>query len=686
MTTGTDTPRFALLDRLRGWRGERELDLGSRQQQTLLALLLARQGARVPVATLVAAVWGEDPPARAVGTLRTYVSRLRKLLEPPDATAEGAPRTPRLLVSERGGYALRVPAEAVDLGRFQRDVASADRARAAGRPAEARDLLRAALDLWGDEPLAGLAGPGIEEERSRLVARRLDALEARLELEVELGGHAAVLGELRELAERHPLRERLAALLMRALVLNGREGQALAVFDRTRRMLAAEFGLDPGRHMSALAEGITRAGYPAGPGPAAGFGPAGGARCGTPAEAWAAVDGAGCPGTATGAADTPSGGDGPPPGADGTAPPPTRLPRPAQLPRDIADFTGRSEEVRSVVDGLTAGSGYAAPVVVVSGTTGVGKSTLAVHAAHRVCDAFPDGQLYADLRGPDEVPKDPVAVLSSFLRSLASPGRRLPEDLADLVALYRSELAARRVLVLLDNVADTAALGPLLPGGQGCAALVTAGTRLTALAGAHHVHLGVLPRAEALGWLETALGAERVAAEPLACAQLVDRCAGLPLALRVAIARLATRPSWAVAAVTAELTDRHGLSRLALAELSVEGALRRDYTRLPERLRSVFARVALAREPDGRFGPLAVAPVLGVGSHQARELCEQLVDLSWLESPTPGRYHVHALLREFAVTVRWEDAPPPARADLPATPLFPPDPPVRHNAGDGIAS
>ncbi|MFD6880344.1 MULTISPECIES: BTAD domain-containing putative transcriptional regulator [unclassified Streptomyces] len=665
MDTDAISLRFTLLGRLRAWRGSRELELGSRQQRTLLALLLLREGRPAPVDALVADIWGDRPPARAVGSLRTYVSRLRKEIEAPGPAGDG----PRVLVSEHGAYALRVPPEAVDLGLFRRQVAAADLARAAGRPEDARESLRTALALWGDEPLTELGGPGVEAERNRLAGQRLGALETRLILDVELGHHVPALAELRELTERHPLRERLGALLMRAYVLSGQDAEALAVHERTRRLLAAEFGIDPGREMAAMAEAIAcGTGGTGGPG-SPGAGVTGGAAtagvsaCAGPCEAPDA-------GTAVGTG-----------ARTGLRPAPDDFRRPAQLPRDLADFTGRDEALAQVIGALTGarpglpapGAARAAPVVVVSGSTGVGKSALAVHAAHRVRGHFPDGQLHADLRAPDGTAVRPESVLESFLRALGGAGRPVPEQQADRVALYRSDLAERRVLVVLDNVEDPAAVDALVPGGPGCSVLVTSTTRPSGLAGAHHTHLGVLSPAEALAWLETAIGAGRVATEPQACSELVDLCGGLPLALRIVAMRLATRPAWAVASVVGALRGRHRLTVLGIADLSVREAFRREYGRLPAPLRSVFARVALLREPDGRFGPTAVAPALGVPADEARALCEELVDRSWLESARPGRYQVHGLLREFAVSIHRDEPAPRADGDRPVAMLFAPD-------------
>ncbi|WP_432093083.1 BTAD domain-containing putative transcriptional regulator [Streptomyces sp. bgisy100] len=614
MTAGAETVRYALLDRLRAWRGTEEVELGSRQQRTLLALLLLRQGAPLSVDGLVAGVWGQDPPLRAVGALRTYVSRLRKLLEPRHGTG-GAPA---VLVSEHGGYVLRVPVEAVDLGRFQQDVAAAELARAAGRPGEARELLRTALALWGEEPLAGLGGPGIEAERARLSARRLSALESRLALDVELGEQAAVLGELRELTERHPLRERLGELLMRALVLSGQEAEALAVYERTRRVLAAEFGLDPGHEMASLAGSLPLRRAPAGA-PAPGALPEGA--------------------TASGTGTMRSG-----------------YHRPAQLPRDLADFTGRDGAVERVTGALTTAVGRAVPVVLVSGMAGVGKSALAVHAAHRVRGHFPHGQLYADLRAPDGGPADLAGVLGSFLRALRGPVEPIPESVADRVSLYRTELAERRVLVFLDNVTDPEPIGPLLPGGPACAALITSGVRTTAPAGAGHTHLDALTPDEVLAWLEKAIGPERVAAEPEACARLAEVCGGLPLAVRILAMRLATRPSWTVASVVEGVSGRNRPAGLRVADLSVEGVFQREYARLPVRLRRVLPAVARSADEDGIIGTAALTGALGRSAHAAHDLCEELVDVSWVESAAPGHYRIHGLLQEFVGAPEFADA------------------------------
>ncbi|MGK5543215.1 BTAD domain-containing putative transcriptional regulator [Streptomyces sp. URMC 127] len=602
-----DTVRFSVLGQLRAWRGDRELGLGPRQQRTLLALLLLRQGEPVTAAALVAEVWGEDSPPRAVGTLRTYVSRLRKLLEP----GRDAGSAPGLLVSVFDGYAVRVPRSAIDVGEFETFVAAAEGERIAGRPAEARDLLGSALALWGEEPLRGLSGPGIEAQRARLAERRLAALENRLALDVELGRHAAVLGELLALAERHPLREPLHALLMRALVLCGRPDEAQAAYARIRRALAEEFGLDPGPELSALARDIAAGGALASPYPAA---------------------------------------------AERKGREPDGFPCPAQLPGDIPDFTGRTGAVRNVCELLAAPPGSAATVVAVSGLGGIGKSALALHAAHRMRASFPHGQLYADLRRPCGHPVAPGTALGSFLRALGVADAGIPAGTAERALLFRARLADRRMLVVLDNAAGEDQVRPLLPGTPSSAFLVTSGVKPTWLYGARFVHLDVMAPDEALTLLGQVIGPERAAAEPAECARLVEACGFLPLAVRITAVRLATRPSWTVASLVERMAEGEGrLAELRVAGLSVEGVFRREYERLPAPLRRAFRLLPPADRPDAAFRAADVAASLGRPPHGAEELCESLVDISLLESPAPGWYRFHSLLAEFARTCAGPD-------------------------------
>ncbi|MBF6052930.1 SARP family transcriptional regulator [Streptomyces eurocidicus] len=591
MVTGDTGLRFALLGRLRAWRGDRELELGSPQQQAFLAVLLLREERAASVADVVEALWGENPPPRAVGTLRTYVSRLRKLLEPERAAGE----SPQVLVSVPDGYVLHVPREAVDLARFEDHVASAGRARAAGQLAEARARLRLALEPWQDDPLPGVPGAAMDAHRARLADQRLTALEARLELDLELDGPRSVLTELTDLAARHPLRERLRALQMRALHHDGRSAEALAVYDETRLLLSEELGLEPGPDLAGARDLLM-----------------------------------------------------PPDVTGGTGlPDPVAPPLPAQLPGDLADFTGRATLVADLCALLTSERPGAAAMVAVSGAGGVGKSALAVHVAHRVRETFPDGQLYTDLQGVGGHPADPATVLGSFLRALGVDAVAIPEGLAERSALFRTRLDGRRVLILLDNAHGPEQVRPFLPGPPSCAVLVTSRAKPAGPVSARLVDLGVMTPDEALELLGKVMGRARVAAEADDAARLVSACGHLPLAVRIVAARLATRPAWPLGALHGRLADeKHRLAELRVADLTVEAAFALGHAQLRPDQQRAFRLLAL---PDGpHVSSAAAAAVLDLPEPQAEALCESLVDVSLLESPTPGRYRYHDLLRLYA--------------------------------------
>ncbi|MEV0444663.1 BTAD domain-containing putative transcriptional regulator [Streptomyces spectabilis] len=589
--TGDTGLRFVLLGRLRAWRGDRELELGSPQQQAFLAVLLLRQERAASVGDVVEALWGGNPPPRAVGAVRTYASRLRKVLEPERAAGE----PPRVLVSVADGYALQLPREAVDLTRFEDHVAAAGRARAAGQLAEARARLCLALEPWRDDPLPGVPGAAMDAHRARLADQRLTALEARLELDLELDGPRAVLAVLADLAVRHPLRERLRALQMRALHRHGRSAEALAVYDETRLLLDEELGLEPGRDLAEARDLLA-------------------------------------PPDTTGRTGLPD---------------PAAPPLPAQLPGDLADFTGRAALVADLCALLTSDRPGAAALVAVSGAGGVGKSALAVHVAHLVRQSFPHGQLYVDLQGVGGHPADPATVLRSFLRALGVDDAVIPEGPAERAALLRARLDGRRVLILLDNAHGPEQVRPFLPVLPSCAVLVTSRAKLAGPASARLVDLDVMTAGEALELLGRVLGRDRVAAEADDAARLVSACGRLPLAVRIVAARLATRPAWPLRALHDRLADeRHRLAELRVADLTVEAAFALGHAQLRPDQRRAFRLLAL---PDGpHVSSAAAAAVLGLPEPEAEALCESLVDVSLLESPAPGRYRYHDLLRLYA--------------------------------------
>ncbi|MFI6787756.1 AfsR/SARP family transcriptional regulator [Nonomuraea sp. NPDC050383] len=609
--------RFAVLGPVRAWRDGEELDLGTPLQRSILGMLLLREGRAVTPAEMIDAVWGDDSPPRALGALRTYVSRLRTVLEP-DRPARSRPE---ILTSVGRGYALRLSDGALDLVRFERGLHEAETARKAGRPSAAAGALRAALALFEGEPLAGAVGPYAEHQRDRLVECRLSAIETLMDVDLELGRHADVVSELIALTADHPLRERLRAQLMLALYRCGRQGDALAVFTETRHALIDELGIEPGPDLSALHQRILAA---------------------DPSLAAAAQP-------AVAVAPEPP--EEPEPREEE---PVHELPRPAQLPATVSDFTGRKEISRrlrtmlgSHTGALSSHTAEGVPVAVICGIGGVGKTTLAVHVAHAADDLFPDGQLYADLRGYTGEATAPESALGAFLRALGIPPDVIPEVPAERSALFRSLLADRRILVLLDNARDAEQVIPLLPGSPGCAAIVTSRVKLADLPGARLFDLDVMEPDEALSLFASVAGPERVAAEHAAAMDVVAACGFLPLAVRIVAARLAARPSWTVASLVPRLADeQRRLDELRVGNLAVEATFALGYGQLDPAQQRAFRLLSLPNGPDISAG--AAAAVLSLSPFEAEDLLESLVDASLLEAPAPGRYRFHDLLKLFA--------------------------------------
>ncbi|WP_239590378.1 AfsR/SARP family transcriptional regulator [Streptomyces aureoverticillatus] len=581
--------RFQVLGPVRAWCGTEALPEGRPQERALLTALLLRDGRTATASELIDAIWGQAPPAQALPALRTYASRLRKALGR------------RTLVSEAGGYAIALPEGALDLALCETYEAQAAEARTAHDPHRARSALRDALALWNGEPLAGVPGPFADAQRSRLAEWRLALLEHRLALDLELGGHLDAVSELTSLTAEHPLREGLRALLMMALYRGGRQGEALGVYADTRRMLDEELGVSPGPELTALHQRVLHAD----------------------------------PGLA---APTGTGGEDEPP------PQPAHL---AQLPAELADFTGRAAAAAHLRQDLLRDPDRVMAIASVRGLGGVGKTTLAVRVAHDVRGHFPGGQLYADLLGQSARPARPQDVLGAFLRALGVPDSALPEDHEERSALYRSTLAGRRVLVLLDNAHSEAQVRPLLPGAPGCAVLITSRARLVAVPGAQVLDLDVMTEQEALVLFARIVGAPRAEAEPTACRDTVAACGHLPLAIRIAAARLVARPAWAVSTLAGRLADeRRRLDQLRLGDLAVDASFELGYGQLEATQARAFRRLAL---PDGLDISLAAAAaVLDENEDTSELLLESLVDTSLLESAAAGRYHYHDLLRLFA--------------------------------------
>ncbi|MFI0351424.1 BTAD domain-containing putative transcriptional regulator [Actinomadura sp. 9N407] len=607
----TPALRFTVLGPVRAWRGTGEPALGGPQQRAMLAVLLLSGGRSLSVDGLVDALWGDDPPARAVGTVRTYASRLRRALENDRAH-------PEVLVSTGKGYALRTAPGMLDAEVFETLAAEAERARGRGDPARARELFGRALDLWDGAPLPGLPGPYVQAARVRLAERRLAVLQARIEADLELGRHAGIVGEVAALSREHPLREPLCGLLMIALYRCGRQAEALRAYESARRTLAAELGVDPGPELRELHGRLLR---------------------NDPSLAAP-------PATANGGGGNGNGGSGNGGSGNGGSGNGGNTERPASLPADLADFTGRAALVERMT-GWLAQEGRRAPVVVaVSGVGGVGKTALAVHVAHAVRDAHPDGQLYVDLLGTGDRPLKPAVVLGEFLRALGEPGPSVPEGEHERSALFRSLLADRRVLILLDNARDADQIRSLLPGTKGCTVLVTARARPAGLHGVRAVDLDVLDPVEAITLFTGIVGA-RAAAERRAVVDTVALCGFLPLAVRIAAARLAARPGWSIRSLAARLSDRHRrLAELRIGDLAVEATFRLGYDQLDTATARAFRLLAVPEIPG--LSPAAAAALLGTSRTEAERVLESLVDLGLLDSPSPERYRIHDLLWLFA--------------------------------------
>ncbi|MEV0777309.1 AfsR/SARP family transcriptional regulator [Streptomyces sp. NPDC050433] len=594
--------RFGVLGPVRAWRGGELLPPGSPQQRALLAALLLREGRTATAGELIDAIWGEAAPSQALAAVRTYASRLRKVL------------SPGVLVSESGGYALRTRADALDLSMARKLSTAAEKERASGNRQQARLLINKALGLWDGEPLASVPGPYADTERARLDEWRLQLVEARLDIDLELGRHAEAVSELTALTAAHPLRERLRELLMLALYRSGRQAEALAVYADTRRLLADELGVDPRPELARLQQRILRAD----------------AELARPVEETVPV---------------------------------ATFTRPAQLPATVPDFTGRDLFVRELGRRLASAEGSVMAVSALAGIGGVGKTTLAVHVAHAARPSFPDGQLYVDLQGADARFTEPEAVLGSFLRALGTPDSAIPDSLDERSALYRSALDGRQVLILLDNARDAAQVRPLLPGTEGCAALVTSRVRMVDLEGAHLVDLDVMSPEEALQLFTRIVGEERVSSERDAALDVVAACGFLPLAIRIAASRLASRRTWTVSVLAAKLADeRRRLDELQAGDLAVKATFELGYGQLEPAQARAFRLLGLADGPD--ISLAAAAAVLDLPPHKTEVLLESLVDTSLVESAAPGRYRYHDLVRLYARACADRDEQPPTGKDL----------------------
>ena len=562
-------------------------------QRAVLAVLLLNAGRVVSVSEIAETLWGPAPLPSAPATVRNYVKRLRRVLGDADQAR---------IVTRSPGYLIRVDPGELDVARFEVLLDGARTAARDGSWAAAADQARGALALWRGQPLADVESQALAlTEIPRLAELHLQVAELRIDAELRLGRHGAVIAELQRLAAAQPLREHLHALLMLALYRDGRRAEALAAYQHARRVLVAELGAEPGAELRQLHRQILTT---------------------SPALA------------------------GPEPGPV--------LPR--ELPGPVPRFVGRAAELAGLTGMLEQASAQRPRTLVISaiaGMAGVGKTALAMQWAHQVAGRFPDGQLHVNLRGYD--PGQPMPApdaLAGFLRSLGVAERDIPAGTGERAARYRSLLAGRRMLIVIDNARDVAQVRPLLPGSPSCMTVVTSRDALAGLVardGARRLDLGVLPPAEAVKLLRALIG-DRVAAEPEATGTLAACCGRLPLALRVAAERAAAAPGRSLADVASELADQQ--ERLDLLDAAGDRltAVRAVFSWSVRQLDDQAARAfrLLGLHPGADFDAYAAAALTGTALRQARGLLDQLARAHLIQPTGTGRYGLHDLLRAYA--------------------------------------
>jgi len=596
---------FRLLGPLEILRDGRLVDIGAARQQIVLAMLLLGSNRIVPVSRLIEALWDDDPPPTAKSQVQICVSALRRQVTGADG---GSP-----IVTRPAGYLISVPDDALDVRRFEVLVANGVAAAADERPEEAVQQLRAGLALWRGPAVAGVESRVVQVAATRLNEARLAAVEGCLDLELQLGRHHDIIGELRELVADYPLRERLRGHLMLALYRSGRQAEALESFRTAREVLMEELGLDPGEQLRTLERAIL-----------------------VNDRALDLPEGARRGGTTRGRL----GG----------------VPVPRQLPATTADFTGRQDVVDRVVGLLSSAPDDCVghqhvPVVTLTGKGGVGKTALAVRVAHLLRDQYPDGQLFAQLHDGHGQPKSHLSQLELFMRSFGIAPNALPSGLEDLTAMYRSWLAERRMLIVLDDVASPGQVLPLLPGSPSCAVIITSRQWLSRLPGTH-LEIDALDEGSGMDLLASVIGADRVRAEQESVRALVRLCESLPLALSIVAAKLAARPHWRVSQMVRRLADeKRRLDELDLEGVSIRATLSFSYESLDADTKRLFLRIGLLGASD--FASWVGAPLLDADLEFAEDLLDRLVEARLVDARVREdgsvRFQLHDLVRTYAV-------------------------------------
>ncbi|MFD4571578.1 tetratricopeptide repeat protein [Streptomyces sp. NPDC058417] len=575
----------------------RRSDLGSTKTRLTLAALAWDADRTVSVDTLIHRVWDDHPPAKAREALHAHVSRIRRALRIAGGEAPA-------IVSRSHSYVLHIDPDQVDLLSYRNCVRRGRSLRENDDDA-ALTLLDRADELWHGEPLSGFSGSWPEHVRTALAETVLAAATTRADILLGRGRFTDVVPVLLPLMEENPVDEALAERLVVALYGSSRTAEATRLLQRTRQRVVRDIGLDAGRRLHRIHQGIL-SGTPAG-------------------DLLRRPDAARRPEAAS--------------------------PAPDNLPRDVP-WIGRRDELRrldAVLRETHGATGVVVTVEAIHGMGGVGKTSLAVHVAHQLRDRFPDGCLFLRLggRAPDRTPRPPARVLAELLRLLGMTAKDLPRETDELVALWRSAARGRRMLVILDDAADSAQVRPLLPGASPTAVIVTSRRRLPGLPGVRALSLDVLPPQDASALFSQRLGTAPGAAEAEDIAEIVRICGYLPLAVEIAASRLLARPSWATADLLRQLRRGVGhLEELRDGERTVTHVFEMSYRDLDPDQRLVFRRIGLHQGLE--FAPAAVAALTGLTPDNAERALEDLMAHHLVSEPTPHRFTLHDLLRSYA--------------------------------------
>ncbi|WP_405808469.1 tetratricopeptide repeat protein [Streptomyces sp. NBC_01520] len=589
---------FSILGPLQASVDSTPLKLGGARQRIVLATLLLNAGQVVSTDRLIRAVYEQTPPATARAQLHISVSGLRRLF--------GAHGVDDVISTHPHGYMVRADEESLDALRFDSLVAQARKLHDGGQREEAAAMYRQALVLWRGSPLEGIPGEVVASGAGRLTEQRITATEENIRLGLALGRHSVLVGELFELIAKFPLRERLRGQLMLALYRSGRQAEALNVYRETRRLMLDELGVLPDVRLRQLEHSIL---------------------------------------VSDPRLDLP----------ENRAVPPASSGAPEMLPAAVADFTGRESLVADVRKLLVASHGrspLAVPIVTFVGKPGVGKTATAIHVGHEVAADFPDGRLFAELHGGVSAPVSPAQALERFLRALGVKGTVIPEDVEERAEMYRALLAKRRVLIILDNVAEESQIRLLLPGRPTSAVIITSRRHIGSLAGAVRVDITTFTPEESADLLGHMAGAQRAADEQGATKALAALCGHLPLALRIAGARLAARPHWEIAELVERLEDEtRRLDELKYADVGIRAGLSLTYDSLGEGTRRLFRRLAILEE--GPFSLWAAMALLDLPETTVRDLVHELTDAQLLDTVGAAtgahrQYRLHSLIRLFA--------------------------------------